>query len=197
MKRNERRTISRRDLLGSAAAAAALAMTPGGALMRTDTPYPPPYGTQGSYAARRLARTEITAAAGRATINAAAANPFVNKIQWRLSASHPKIDICDDYAHGGPNGDGVYAIDQVPDYPPHPQCLCALLPVVAEDTADLVARLRVDIQTARGNLIAAASGGDAARANALHGVLNADYMTRAILDGSLFNAIMTAVRAVT
>lgn len=80
-----------------------------------------PYGTTGSHAARRLARTEITVASHRATVDAAIVNPFVNGVQWRLSASHPRIDICDDLARGGPNGDGIYPLDQVPSVP-HPHC---------------------------------------------------------------------------
>src|SRR5690606_14807505 len=96
-------------------------LTPGARRIRTNTPY----GQEGSYAARRLARTEITAAAGRATVNAAHANPFVEGLQWRLSASHPRIDICDEYARGGPNGDGIYAVGDAPPYPAHPQCICS------------------------------------------------------------------------
>lgn len=152
-----------------------------------------PYGTEGSYAARRLARTEITAAAGRATINASAANPFVTGVQWRLSASHPRIDICDHYARGGENGDGVYPVDQVPPYPPHPHCLCSLLPVAMGSTTDLVASLREDIRAARGNLLGSVGGN---RARALQGILNPEFLTRAILSGSLEDAIMAAAQGV-
>lgn len=145
-----------------------------------------PYGTEGSYAARRLARTEITAAAGRATINSSIANPFVNGVQWRLSARHPKIDICDDYARGGQNGDGIYAPDQVPPYPPHPHCLCALLPVVTQDVNALIGSLRQDIQAARSNLFASVG---ARRARSLQGILNAEFLTQAILGGYLGEAL--------
>jgi hypothetical protein len=168
-------------------------LTPGGKKSRTLKPYPPPYGTEGSYAARRLARTEITAAAGRATVNASAANPFVQSIQWRLSGSHRDLDQCNVYASGGPNGDGIYPIDQVPAYPSHPHELCSLLPVPTGTTADLVSTLRADIQAARGNLIDAASGGNAARARQLQGLLNPAWLTRSILSGSLEDALMALI----
>lgn len=169
-------------------------LTPGGAVSRTMKPYPPPYGTEGSYAARRLARTEITVAAHRATVSASIANPFVMGVQWRLSLSHPRIDICDDLARGGPNGDGIYPPDQVPAVP-HPHCLCSQLPVTGGSTADLVASLRADIQAARGNLIDAVSaGGNAERGRALQGALNPDFLIRAIMNGTLEDSIMGAVR---
>jgi len=161
-------------------------LTPGALLQKTQTPY----GSEGSYAARRLARTEITAAAGRASINAASANPFVDSMQWRLSGSHPKIDICDQYARGGPNGDGIYPLGEVPAYPPHPFCLCGLLPVPRGSTADLVKTLRDDIQAARTSLLGSLGG---SHARALQGILNPNYLTRAILSGNLDEAVQAAV----
>lgn len=137
-----------------------------------------PYGTEGSYAARRLARTEITAAAGRATVNAAAANPFVERLQWRTSGSHPGFDICDQNARGGPNGDGIYAIAETPPYPSHPNCLCSLLPVPTGSTADLVQSLRADIDAAR------------PRARRLQGILNPIFLVQAILLGFLDEALL-------
>lgn len=86
-----------------------------------------PYGTDASFDGMRLARTELTAAFGRTTILSAQLNPYVTQIVWRLSASHPRIDICDALAAAGP-----YAPDRVPSYPPHPQCLCTLIPQVGD-----------------------------------------------------------------
>lgn len=120
-------------------------LTPGARLIRTKTPY----GREGSYAARRLARTEISAAAGRATINEAMANPFVGAIRWALSPAHGCCDVCDDNATGGENGDGIYPIDDVPAYPAHPHCMCNLQPVAIGDIADIVERLRSEINEAR------------------------------------------------
>ncbi len=92
---------------------------PEAAKVRTVTPY----GDDGSYWARRLARTEITAAAGRSLHNAALANVYVSGIKWNLSLSHPCCDICDELAAGGPDGGGVYPKDDPPLYPAHPHCV--------------------------------------------------------------------------
>ncbi len=80
-----------------------------------------------NYNALRLARTELTAAYGAATIGAAQASPAVGKVQWVLSSSHPKPDICDTYASGG-DGHGVYDANKCPQYPAHPNCLCTIQP---------------------------------------------------------------------
>jgi hypothetical protein len=142
-------------------------LTPGARLIKTRTPY----GIEGSFAARRLARTEVTAAAGRATINASIANPFVKGVQWVLSGSHGKADECDANAHGGPDGDGVYAPESVPPFPNHPHDKCHLQPVTRGDTAELVAGLRRDIQAA------------APRTRLLQGLFNVAFMVRAMLTG--------------
>lgn len=165
-------------------------LTPGASMGRTTKPY----GREGSFSARRLARTEVTAASGRATVNAAAANPFVEKLQWRLSASHPRIDHCDDNARGGENGDGIYTIETLPPYPDHPHCMCSILPVPTGSTSDLVDQLRVDIRAARGSLIDAASGGNPARARALAGLLQPDRLTRALMEGTLDDTITAAAQ---
>lgn len=144
-------------------------MTPGSNLIRTRTPY----GREGSYAARRLARTEITAAAGRGTINAAEANPFVGWIQWTLSPSHGCCDVCDDNARGGGHGDGTYPIDQVPPYPAHPHCMCTLVPVPAGNTADLVTSLRDEIRAST------------PRARLLQGLFNPAILAGLMLSGRL------------
>lgn len=83
-----------------------------------------PYGRDGSYDALRLARTEIAAASGRATMAAAEANPLVEGIGWRLSLMHPDgIDCnCEKYATQDIDGlgPGVYKKGNVPPYPDHP-----------------------------------------------------------------------------
>lgn len=142
-------------------------LTPGARLIRTRTPY----GREGSYAARRLARTEITAAAGRATVNASIVNPFVEGIRWVLSGTHGKPDECDANAHGGPNRDGIYPPEQVPPFPNHPHDKCHLQPVPVGSTADLVEDLRRDIA--------------AGMKRRIQGVLNRDWLIGAILNGTL------------
>lgn len=151
-------------------------LTTGARLTKTRTPY----GTKGSYAARRLARTEVTAAAGRATINSSIANPFVTGIRWALSASHPCCDICDDYAAGGPNGDGVYPPEEVPSYPAHPHDLCNLQPVATGDRAQMIEQLRADIAAAR------------PQARRMRGLFNPDFLVQALLTG-VFNEAAEAL----
>lgn len=148
-------------------------LTPGARLIRTNTPY----GKEGSYAARRLARTEIAAAAGRATVNASIANPFAAGVRWVLSNAHRDSDICDQNARGGPNGDGIYPPEQVPPYPNHPHELCHLSPVPLGTTAGLVEQLRADIRA------------NSPRARRLQGAFNPDWLTQAILSGLLIDLL--------
>jgi hypothetical protein len=104
-----------------------------------------PYGRWGSYDARRLARTEITAAAGRAAMGAAKANPFVGAMAWVLSPSREQDWPCECRAKSEADygmGPGVYPLEQVPDYPDHPHCMCTLRPVNTADRETVVAELR-------------------------------------------------------
>src|SRR5262245_55548189 len=82
-----------------------------------------PGGT--SYAANRLARTEINNAHHDTTIRLTENRPWVVGYQWYLSGSHPRADICDSYAHEDHDGlgEGVFKKGNVPSNP-HPQCLC-------------------------------------------------------------------------
>jgi hypothetical protein len=86
-----------------------------------------PYGTDASYHAMVLARSEISRAASEASFAASRANPFVSGMDWRLSASHPKIDICDSLATINMAGERVkdpYPLDSAPMVvaDSHPQC---------------------------------------------------------------------------
>jgi hypothetical protein len=138
-----------------------------------------PYGQVGSYSARRLARTEITAAAGRSAINAAIINPYVTYLKWTLSPSHPKIDICDSHAGGGARGDGTYDPRDFPAYPAHPHCLCAVIPVVTESPAAVTRRLRAEIEELAGGR----TGGSARPVESLRGAFNVDWLVGAIMFG--------------
>jgi hypothetical protein len=155
-------------------------LTPGSRLVRTKRPY----GKEGSFAARRLARTEITRAAGAATINASAANPFVGGVKWVTSGSHREIDQCDANARGGPNGDGVYPPNEVPPYPNHPHCLCHLQPVATGDVGELIEGLRAQIRE-RSPI-----------AQELQGLFNPETLARMILRGSVDDAIAALLAAV-
>jgi hypothetical protein len=154
-------------------------LTPDAAVSRTNKPY----GKEGSFAARRLARTEITAAAGRATVVASQANPFVGGIRWALSGSHREADQCDENAHGGPNGDGVYAPASVPDYPNHPHCLCNLQPVAAQAMGDFVKDLRAQIDRQ------AAGVPTEIRVQVLKGMFGEDFMSRGLVNGDFQDAL--------
>lgn len=96
-----------------------------------------PYGSDGSFDAMRLARTEITRAHGQAVIISSNLNPFVTKIDWRLSGSHRVPDICDDMAAGGP-----YDIDKVPPYPAHPNDMCPLVSLVTTNRQQVIDDIR-------------------------------------------------------
>lgn len=80
-----------------------------------------------SYAAKRLARTEINNAFHFTQIRYTREMPWIDGYQWHLSGSHPKGQKCDcaDRAsrdHDG-IGRGVYKKNNVPGKA-HPQCLC-------------------------------------------------------------------------
>lgn len=79
-----------------------------------------------SYAAMRLARTEINNAFHEQQIKAAKA-PGVSGIKWNLSSSHPRPDECNSFAEQDSfkMGAGVYPINDVPSKP-HPHCFCYL-----------------------------------------------------------------------
>lgn len=91
-----------------------------------------------SYAAMRLARTEINNAFHQQQIKGAE-RPGVSGVKWNLSGSHVTPDECNIYAetdqHG--MGVGVFPVGRVPDRP-HPQCFCYLTYVTmsADEFAD-------------------------------------------------------------
>lgn len=124
-------------------------LQPGRALQRTNKPY----GTDASFDAMRLARTEIAHAHAQATQASAAMNPFVQGVKWNLSGSHPKPDICDDNAAGGPNGDGTYDLGSAPTLPAHSSCLCFFTQVLVEDARAVLDRLHEDIQRTRAEFV--------------------------------------------
>ena len=104
-----------------------------------------PYGQLGSFDARRLARTEITAAHGRATIASAHDNPFVEVIRWALSYNHQDWPCnCEENSTRDEEGlgPGRYQIKNLPDYPDHPHCMCNLQMEVVAKLSQVVQRLR-------------------------------------------------------
>jgi hypothetical protein len=112
---------------------------PGRQLKRTRAPY----GTDASYDAMRLARTEISRAAAQAHEVSARANPFVERLRWKLSPQHPCCDICDNYA------DKEYELDSLPTQPAHPHCMCYWENVLIENRDEVLAQAREEIRAAR------------------------------------------------
>lgn len=80
------------------------------------------------YEALRLARTEMAAAFGEGTVSGAKFSPACEGLKWTLGTTHPRPDICNDYAMGG-NGEGVYQWYEIPAFPAHPNCICHLVPI--------------------------------------------------------------------
>lgn len=80
-----------------------------------------------SYAAKRLARTEINNAHHWVSRDQMSNRPWINGVEWNLSGSHPRTDACDELAANGP-----YPKDDVPDKP-HPQCLCFITPDLPDE----------------------------------------------------------------
>ncbi len=77
-----------------------------------------------SFAAMRLARTEINNAFHETTREIARDSPFIIGEQWELSGSHDNDDDCDEIAEDDVGlGEGIYPPDDIPDKP-HPNCFC-------------------------------------------------------------------------
>ncbi|HBZ09128.1 MAG TPA: hypothetical protein DEO65_04460 [Bacillus bacterium] len=95
-----------------------------------------------SYESLRLARTEMAAAFGEGVKEGAELNPSNLGIQWGLSNAGNACDVCKQNAANDEDGlgPGVYKVENLPDYPAHPNCLCYLSEVL-EDTDAFVDRL--------------------------------------------------------
>ncbi|MBL8165427.1 MAG: hypothetical protein JNJ61_25815 [Anaerolineae bacterium] len=120
-------------------------LDPSRAALRTKKPY----GRDGSFDAMRLARTEIARAHAQASYMAALTNPYVEGIDWALSPSHPRTDICDSYATIGMGGGRIkepYTLG-APKLPPaHPHCLCRVQPYVSATPKEITDKLRAIFQ---------------------------------------------------
>jgi hypothetical protein len=110
-----------------------------------------PYGTDASFDAMRLSRTEIARAHAAAAEISAAMNPFVQGLRVVLSGSHRKRDICDDAAASGP-----WPKDEIPfryRLPLHPACLCHYAYEMVENPQAALDAMREDIRRARSELM--------------------------------------------
>lgn len=86
-----------------------------------------------SYAAFRLARTEINNAYKTAQETRHEGEPWNKGMRWNLSKSHPGRDECDEYAEADDYGlgDGVYPFGKRPLS--HPNCLCYMTVETVEE----------------------------------------------------------------
>ena len=86
------------------------------------------------YAAMRLARSEINNAFHAVAVQQVQDKPWVESMQWHLSGSHPKSDVCDDLAGEDQfdQGPGVFPKGDVPRKP-HPHCYCYVVPVMVDE----------------------------------------------------------------
>lgn len=86
-----------------------------------------------SYAAQRLARTELNNAFKTAQEERYKDEPWTMGMQWNLSGSHPAPDECNEYAEADDHGlgKGVYPVGKRPHS--HPNCLCYLTSVQADE----------------------------------------------------------------
>lgn len=122
-------------------------LNPGLQLKRTNKPY----GTNASYYAMRLSRSEIAYAHSNATRAASYANPLVDGWEWALSASHPEYDICDKIATIGMRGERLRPPYPLDGHEPivvkdsHPQCICTNRSAISEDIQGIINQLREDM----------------------------------------------------
>lgn len=91
------------------------------------------------YHAIVIARTETSSAFLEAHKQRAMKAPWVKGIKWNLSASHPRVDICDTLATQDlfGLGPGVYKPEALPGLP-HPQCKCFWTDVIDSEKVSQV-----------------------------------------------------------
>ncbi len=148
-------------------------LLPGRRGVRTWRPYPPPYGTDGSFDARRLARSEITRAHSVASYVGGLTNPFVTRARYHLSGAH-RPDRCDgscDEHYARDQSEGGFVPDEVPIpmVDTHPQCMCYI-------TYETV-RAGEAAESIRAEMEARMQAGEDAPATAI----NTDWLAAAIL----------------
>ena len=79
--------------------------------------------------AEMIARTEAIAAEGQGNLIGWRESEVVGQVDWVMSADHSDDNCeCPDNEDGSP-----YDIDDVPDFPAHPNCWCALVPVLIDE----------------------------------------------------------------
>jgi hypothetical protein len=124
-------------------------LIPGRELVQTNRPY----GTNGSYDAMRLARTEIARAGNQAAYISAYLNPYVGGIDIARSANGDRMCmICPQHATLGFGGERLrdaYDVDNGNIPPYHPHDMCYVLPVVRDNHSVVTQRLRNMLERSR------------------------------------------------
>lgn len=124
-------------------------LIPGREAVRTNKPY----GTDGSFDAMRLARTEISHAANQAAFISAYTNPYVNAIEVARSANgDATCPICPQHATLGFGGERLrapYSVHAANVPPYHPHCMCRVESVVIDSPDVVTERLRRMMQVSR------------------------------------------------
>lgn len=83
------------------------------------------------YNAERIARTELANSYNLTFKTMIENDPDITGFEWVLSSGHNVFDECDFYAElDSGSGAGVYAKDDFPEIPAHPNCMCSMLPYV-------------------------------------------------------------------
>lgn len=98
------------------------------------------------YYANRIAQTELHRNYADKRAKEIMEADYVEFVQWRLSSTHPKWDVCDLHAklNAYGLGPGVYPKADAPKPPAHPFCRCILAPRL-----DLYAKPRFDPKAER------------------------------------------------
>lgn len=125
-------------------------LLPGRAKIRTNKPY----GSDASFDAMRLARTEISRAHNQASWVAAYLNPYVDQIRvMRSPNGDPLCPIC--LEHAGPvGGEGiVYEMGSRTIPPFHPHCMCRVDAEVTRSPDEVTGELRDMLRDAERELI--------------------------------------------
>jgi len=72
--------------------------------------------------ASMIAKTEIANAQVNSNLNAWRESGLVKTVSWQTSADHDRDDVCDENEAGSP-----YKINEVPEFPAHPNCECVVV----------------------------------------------------------------------
>jgi len=102
------------------------------------------------YYARRVTRTENARANARAYLNATKNADVIVGYVFNLSAQHPRLDICDEYAENGP-----YYKSQGPPpiIPAHPHCFCYYTDLINLDISERAKNYIEEFGISRSTLI--------------------------------------------